>query len=164
MFLLQVHGLLSQSLCLSSSCFLGLGLRGRWRKHGPEGPRSENGTDEGAYPVHIQLLPGVVLIVNIRPTKRVGRVHGGSGVCGAGEDEADGGDGEHGCLDNGVAGSLDDDAEDGKGDDEGEHPFGGGAGVGIHLERGSAEHVLVLLGHQLGDGQSSAHGSGGLRW
>lgn len=67
--LLQVPQLLSQSLCLSSSCFLGLGLRGRWREHGPEGPRSENGTDEGAYPVHVQLLPGVVQIVNIRPTK-----------------------------------------------------------------------------------------------
>ena len=92
----------------------------------------------------------------------VGRVHRGAGVCSAGEDEADGGDGEHRCLDDGVAGSLDDDAEDGEGDDEGEHPFCDGAGVRIHLERGAAEHVLVLFRHELRDGQSSAHGAGGL--
>jgi hypothetical protein len=92
----------------------------------------------------------------------IGWVHGRAGVRRAGEDEADSGEGEHPGLEDGVAGALDDDPEHGHGDDEGEHPFGDGAGVGIDLERGPPEHVLVLRRHELRDGQSAAHSAGGL--
>jgi hypothetical protein len=51
----------------------------------------------------------------------IGWVHGRAGVGCAGEDEAYGGDGKHPCLDDGVAGALDDDPEHSHGDDESEH-------------------------------------------
>ena len=52
-----------------SSCFLGLGLRWRCQEQSPEDPCSKDGTNKGAYPVHIELLPSVVAIVDICPTK-----------------------------------------------------------------------------------------------
>lgn len=51
----------------------------------------------------------------------IGWVHGRAGVGCAREDEANGGDGEHPCLDDGVAGALHDDPEHSHGDDESEH-------------------------------------------
>jgi hypothetical protein len=52
-----------------SSCFLGLGLRWWCQEQSPEDPCSKDGTNKGAYPVHIELLPSVVTIVDICPAK-----------------------------------------------------------------------------------------------